>query len=414
MAKKKTGLYKKTFVFEGKKYYAYGKTKKEATEAYWKKKQEVESGAYKKNSELSLDEYFERWEDARRGTIKESTLRKQHFEYQNISLCPIDKNGKTFGSMLVKDIETQNIRDLQRNLSEMKRIEKHPQCQDPDRALYKTTSINALIRLLSHILKDASFEKIIDSNPCTPVKDLKRREDEPKARDTHHRALTIKETDAFMECAAGTWYYNHYKFLLNSGLRCGELGALKLSDIDWKNEIIYVQRSVTRSETGSRVIGSTPKTDSSNRKIPLTQELRDAITGQLELNKIAFGEGMIISIKNGGSGTSKTFLQKKQEELSELIFKSSENSILSDTVINRDIRRKCRNAEIDRFSAHAFRDTFATRAIENGMNPQTLKEILGHTSYAMTMDLYCHVLDDTKRREMDLVQTVSKTGTGGE
>lgn len=52
---------------------------------------------------------------------------------------------------------------------------------------------------------------------------------------------------------------------------------------------------------------------------------------------------------------------------------------------------------------HVFRHTFATRAIEAGMQPQVLKTILGHSSLAMTMDLYSHVLPDTKAEEMEKI-----------
>ncbi|MFQ7481971.1 MAG: tyrosine-type recombinase/integrase [Ruminococcus sp.] len=52
---------------------------------------------------------------------------------------------------------------------------------------------------------------------------------------------------------------------------------------------------------------------------------------------------------------------------------------------------------------HVFRHTFATRAIEAGMQPQVLKTILGHSSLAMTMDLYSHVLPDTKAEEMQKI-----------
>lgn len=55
---------------------------------------------------------------------------------------------------------------------------------------------------------------------------------------------------------------------------------------------------------------------------------------------------------------------------------------------------------------HVFRHTFATRAIEAGMKPQVLKTILGHSSLAMTMDLYSHVLPDTKAEEMNKIADV--------
>ena len=55
---------------------------------------------------------------------------------------------------------------------------------------------------------------------------------------------------------------------------------------------------------------------------------------------------------------------------------------------------------------NVFRQTFATRAREVGMQPQVLKTIMGHSSLAMTMDLYSHVLPDTKAEEMQKIANV--------
>ncbi len=57
--------------------------------------------------------------------------------------------------------------------------------------------------------------------------------------------------------------------------------------------------------------------------------------------------------------------------------------------------------ELHPFTPHTFRHTFATRAIESGMNPKTLQRILGHGTLQMTMDLYCHVTEDTMFEEME-------------
>lgn len=61
---------------------------------------------------------------------------------------------------------------------------------------------------------------------------------------------------------------------------------------------------------------------------------------------------------------------------------------------------------IEHFSAHALRDTFATRYIEQGGSPQVLKTILGHSSLVMTMDLYSYVMPNTKQKEMDSIKKV--------
>jgi integrase len=59
--------------------------------------------------------------------------------------------------------------------------------------------------------------------------------------------------------------------------------------------------------------------------------------------------------------------------------------------------------EMEHVTCHCTRHTFATRCIENGMPPQVLKAILGHSNLSMTMDLYIHVLPNTKHDEMQKI-----------
>lgn len=80
---------------------------------------------------------------------------------------------------------------------------------------------------------------------------------------------------------------------------------------------------------------------------------------------------------------------------------SSTVSFSIDSVLKR-LRQQ--GIEIERFTHHAFRDTFATRYIEEGGNMQTLQKILGHSSLAMTADLYAHVLPSTKQQEMKQIE----------
>lgn len=400
MATKRKSQYTKTFMVDGKRYFVRADKKKDLDAKYQAKLQEVLEGQIKKGKDLTLDEYHEQWYESRHGAVKEATLRKQRFQFALLSKIPVNKNGKTLGSMKLPDIETQHIRYVQRYLATQKKGEVFALTGDPDSLARNADSVNGLISFLSHILKDACDERIIDFNPCKPVKPLKRADNETEARDTVHRALTLEETEAFFNASKGTWYYNAYVFMINSGMRCGEVGALRVRDIDFQNKVINISRTVTRGEFGAHIIGETPKTKKSKRTIRLTKPLETAILNQLELNKIAFEN--IVSI-NSSSDKDDSYIQKRNAELSELIFKSSENTLLNDTVVNRDIKRKCRNAGIERFSCHAFRDTYATRCIEQGMHPNTLKEVLGHARFTHTMDLYAHTLDNVKADEMDMI-----------
>ena len=74
------------------------------------------------------------------------------------------------------------------------------------------------------------------------------------------------------------------------------------------------------------------------------------------------------------------------------IYRKSEN--------NKILKKLCDKAGIKKFSMHTLRHTFATRCIESGMKPKTLQNILGHANISMTMDLYVHVTEDEKEKEM--------------
>ena len=178
-----------------------------------------------------------------------------------------------------------------------------------------------------------------------------------------------------------SWYYNLYCFLIDTGCRCGEAGAIQNSDISGK--VIHVSKTVTRTAEGTYRIGDEAKTKAGTRDIPIRPLARQAIDSQREINRL---------LNNGITGINDT------------LFKSPRGYLLSDTVVNQDIARICKVAGIEKFTAHAFRDTFATRCVESGMQPKTLQEIMGHTDIAMTMNLYAHVMEETKVSQMQAVK----------
>lgn len=343
---------------DGKRYSVSGKTIEECKEKELKKRQALERGSYTGNPEITLDAHFKEWHQAREGAVKPSSLSREKSMYKVIS--------KSLGRTKVCKIERRQVQAFQDSLKEK----------------YHTNYINSLLKLLNSILEAAIIEDIIEKNPCYGIKSLKRTE--PEARETIHRALTLEETDAFFQEAEkqDSWFYDLYDLLINTGMRIGEAGALQRQDIDTRNNVIHIRRTVTATDTG-REIGSSTKTENSKRDIPMNAEIKAILQRQEQRNREYFGVSVI--------------------SMSDTIFKAINGGLVTADVIRRDIQRILKETDIEYFSVHAFRDTFATRAIESGMNPQTLKVILGHGSYAMTMDLYGHVMETTKQKEMELV-----------
>lgn len=172
--------------------------------------------------------------------------------------------------------------------------------------------------------------------------------------------------------------------MLYTGVRPGECGGLEWQDVDWKEKVIHIRRTMTKREDGKFIVGNSTKTQKSTRDIFMNEDIFSLVTGQYEIYTGLHGNVInlndpVFPTSNGKHPTEQSFY----------------NAIAS------LIRTARRNGEkLTFFGTHAFRDTFASKAIRAGMPPNVLKEILGHTSYKMTMDLYVHTNEEDKRQAM--------------
>ena len=358
LKKRADGRIRKTFTFEGKKYTVYGKTVQEAEEKAYQRKQDLKAGK-EDHDNPTLDGFFERWTENRRDSIKEATLRCQYFQYKSCSNVKI--NGKRLGDFRITEIKPDDIRVVQRTLLDGN----------------TTQTVNDKIAVLSHIFHDALNERYIDYNPCCVVKPLKRTE--KRARETVHRALTLAEQTTFFENAKGSFYYDVFRMAILTGMRIGEIGALYPSDI--YDDAIHVMRTITKNEIGGYIIGKDTKTWHGQRTIPLNDDIRAVIEHQKAVNRLLDGEKVI--------------------SIYEPIFKAPERGLLMATPADREIGRICKRNGIEKFTAHALRATFATRCIEQGIQPRTLQELLGHADFGITMNLYGHAVIDTLESAMN-------------
>lgn len=365
ITKRKDGLYMGRFTVNGKRYTVYGKTINDCRDKEAQKRQELAEGIYKPGKELTVKEYYERWTEAKRDAVKETTIRTQKVLFNAISSVKIDATGQTFGNIKITKVEPEMIKAVQNSLKQ-------------DRT---TRTVNDSISLVRGIFEAAVNERILTWNPAAGIRSLKRTE--PQARDTVHRALSKAETAAFLKAAeeVKSSYSNLYVFLLHTGCRIGEAGAILLGDIDKKG--VRISRTITRTENGGYAIGSETKTAAGRRFIPLDQDARQAINNQKTINEV-FNDGGAL-------------------DLSKPVFRTSFGSLLKSTNINQDIERVCKRANIERFTVHAFRDTFATRCVESGMQPKVLQDIMGHTDINMTMNLYAHSMDESKEDQLKVV-----------
>lgn len=241
----------------------------------------------------------------------------------------------------------------------------------------RISSIKIVSAVLNGCFQQALRNGLIDRNPVK-LAELPR-QTERKTR----QAMTREQQELFMKHANESYLYNFFAVMLRTGMRNGEMRGLKYTDIDKKNKVIHVCRTLKYIE-GQGYIEDTPKTRTSKRDIPLT-----ATTIQLLDNQ-------------------KNYWGFKVEKMDRYLFCNENGGPLSRERVQAEIERiigriRAEGYQFERITPHIFRHTFATRAIEEGMQPQVLKTILGHSSLAMTMDLYSHVLPDTKAEEMEKI-----------
>lgn len=162
-------------------------------------------------------------------------------------------------------------------------------------------------------------------------------------------------------------------FCLYTGLRIGELLALKWEDIDLQKSIFTVNKTCMDSwENGKYVkLLEIPKTETSNRVVPIPKQLLSKIR---DLKKIANSEYFVCGRSKYGSQ-----VRSYQKTFEKLLIK----------------------LKIPHKGFHSLRHTFATRALEIGMDIKTLSEILGHKNSTVTLNRYAHSLLEHKTDMMN-------------
>jgi len=213
----------------------------------------------------------------------------------------------------------------------------------------------------------------------------------PKMEQEEIRFFTLDEQRRFIESLPDNTSGRALYFILGTGMRLAELTGLRWSDIQEDQFSISqtIRRNRNFDENDPRrtcLQTSTPKTKAGRRTIPLTPKLKEILAvqrrQQLE-TRLAAGD--------------------KWHPL-DLVFTTEVGTPYEGRNLTRTLHRVLREQGIERLGVHALRHTFATRALEAGMDVRTLSEILGHANITLTLQLYAHSTSETKRKAMESLE----------
>ncbi len=232
-----------------------------------------------------------------------------------------------------------------------------------------SSTVNSIITVTQTSLTLANDIGLIVDNPTTRIK-------RPKIEEKEIICFNLDEQKKIEQFALNTHKHKYFGLILclYTGLRIGELLALEWQDIDFEKRTISVNKSCHDGKDLNGVFGritDTPKTKASKRVIPVPKQIMPLIKAHKKKSKSRY----IITDENNNP----PFVRCYQR--------------------NFEILLKKLNIEHKGF--HALRHTFATRAIECGMDVKTLSEILGHKNPTVTLNRYVHALLEHKTEMMN-------------
>ena len=338
--------------------HAYAHTQKELTEKLHQNIERYQDVELTEDSRMTLGEWLDRWlTDYKENTVRPGT-------FAGYRSCIENYIKPQLGGKQVSLVTSQDVQKLYRRLKGNGRVREHPRFGS---ALLDTT-INRLHAIFHQAMEDAFHAHIIAKNPTVGAT-------VPKASHAPKRVLTDKELDTFLDAVREDKIWGDFFYVeLTTGLRRGEICALRWEDFDTKQETLHVRRTLHKEKGKPLTTGDT-KTYAGTRKIVLPPS------------------------------TAQLLRERKKTAPTEWIFPNPfdpEQPIAPGTAYNR-LKALLKETGLPDIRFHDLRHTFATHAIASGVDAKTLSGILGHTNASFTLDTYTHVTPDMQKAASGIV-----------
>ena len=252
-------------------------------------------------------------------------------------------------------------------------------------------SIRKALGTMKECFESAKNNNIISYNPCLDITVPWQ-----KTQKKELVFLTEEEQKIFLEATKNTWYEEMFYIMFHTGMRIGEIGGLKWSDVNLKNGYFNIERSLAYDPNREvPLYFSTPKTPNSYRKIPFAPGVKESLINQQKKQKVLKKQ---LGERYRGTG-----------EFEDLVFITTMGSPVGRYIAERECRNIVKqidyreaylatkeNREPKKFKEvhpHAIRHTFCSRCFKNKMDPKVVQMLMGHQNYNTTIDIYTHLVD---------------------
>lgn len=366
----KTGLYVGQYVVNGKRHSVYQKKSEKNTD--FKKRftdilSSINQNTYIEKNNISLYDILNNYIENKNKTG--ITSDRTHLrDKENLKL--LEKCCNNFIYKPIQKVTTIEIKKALPNFIELETVTKK---NEKVIKIYSQNVIDKLYMLLNKGFKIATSERIIPYNfmDNEAIKKPKSKKQTEKVE-----ALTIEEEQKLIRILKNSnfKYKNIILLTLFTGLRIGETLAITKDNINLKENTLIVEKTLTRNKEDKTILGNKTKTQSGKRIIYLSSNAKTVL---------------------------KSILKSKITNIYSLIFYDYEkNTFVTPNEINSFLQRLNQKYNIcNHIHTHMLRHTYATRAIESGMNIKVLQKNLGHKKVQTTLDTYTSVFNKFQEDE---------------
>jgi integrase len=362
IVKRADGRYMAALIVETEKgkqrKYFYGKTSREVQKKLDQAKRDRDQGTFVTERGQRLDVYLNRWlEEVHKPSIRASSYVLYRGLLDN-HIIP------ALGHIQLQKLTPRQVQAFY--------------AVKLDEGLNAKT-VNKMHIVLSMALDNALKWNMVARNVCDAVT-------KPREVPYEYVVLTEEQAKRFLVSVRGDALEGIITLVLALTLRRGEVLGLKWDDVDFEHRCLYIRRTVSRIGGKMGVVERPPKSKAGRRVLPLPD--------------------FVIAVLHRE--------QKRQEECKAIlgakwkdggyVFPNSVGGYYHESSVRERFKRLLKRAGLPDIRFHDLRHSAATFLLAMGVNPKEVQELLGHSSFRMTMDLYGHVLQsmrDDARQKLD-------------